>query len=190
MKYKRADISRMRYCTKQGLDPVFLERWAAAFNLARTIPDDQRFFMGSFGERADTPCGTAACLAGHAMLHPWFRDGGLEPGSRSRSEFGLIFTEKGEKFFGLLDGWGSSPFSSDWSHYVTGYRRLTPILMSEVVMAWMLSHWEKGLVKAAVQETKDVQYDAKWVHRFTPWRGAKPGEEIPKAPPEEEVKNA
>lgn len=61
----------------QKTDQVYLDRYAALLNLAQTIPSDERFNLGYWIMRAPTECGTAACLAGHAALHPFFVNQGF-----------------------------------------------------------------------------------------------------------------
>lgn len=177
MKYKRADIKR---CVLYGMDIseqdvpyVFLERWAAVYNLTRTIPDDRRFNMETWGNPALTECGTSACAAGHAMLHPWFRRRGINSRTavyrNTLSVRGLQFTNY--RFFGL-SGNGGTPFSPTFCSVALNRPdslRLSPRMVSEVIMAWMLRTWPADRVIAEIDEMKSVSYDMEFVHNHAPW---------------------
>lgn len=172
--FKRANIENTSMLTDQNLEVHFLNRWAAVYHLTRSIPRDKRFDMTTFGVQADTKCGTAACMAGHAMLHPWFRDQGLQHTLAYEGSKDLIFTQS--TFFGVYT-WKRSPFDPHFCRRVldNSMWKITPHQASEVVMAWMLYWWPKEVVEAALEATKTVQYSAAFVHKFTPWKGRRPG---------------
>jgi hypothetical protein len=182
MKYCRADLSHASWAASQDDNTRFLNRWAAMYNLLRTVPDDERFDMGTWGMPNDTPCGTSACAAGHAMLHPWFRKRGIMnddwgethiTGHRAYSDtdpdFDMQFNNF--EFFGL-DRF-HAPFDPNFCRQATGGDKLTPILVSEVVRAWMLRTWSKDKVDAAIEKHQHVKYDVNAVHRYTPWNNPK-----------------
>lgn len=151
----------------QDKDPKFLERWANAYKLATTIPNDRRFNMAVFGyEDEKSQCGTAACLAGHAMLHPWFRRRGLKPHVYYLPN-SIDFTQP--EFFGMYT-WRESPFDPDFCHSV-GVGCLTPKGVAKVVKAYMTYHWGAKATKAAIAKAV-ATYDVEHVHNNAPW-GAK-----------------
>lgn len=169
-KYRRANLNRCRPGADQEVDEVYLERWAAMFNLLRSIPDDDRFDMNNWGVRAETQCNTAACAAGHGMLCKWFNDRGLKleywtTDSRVQMDFNQ------EPWFGCAGGY-DMPFDPLYCSVVlhmSSSERLTTKMVSEVVMAWMLNYWEKELVTAAIAQTVAAQYDMAYVHEHVPW---------------------
>ncbi len=154
----------------QKTDKKFLERWANMYTLARSIPRDNRFDMGSFGrQNIKSECGTSACMAGHAFLHPWFRRRRFVPEYFAAGS--LEFSDN------ILTGfWGSfweeNPFSPYYCRQYAGLkdvgRSITPKQAAKAVKAWMLQHWPKDKVEAAI-ENATATYDAKWVHKYTPW---------------------
>lgn len=67
----------------QRLDTIYLNRLAALYVLAASIPSDDRFAIESWTRRnEESECGTSACLAGHAALHPHFVAQGFKRGDR------------------------------------------------------------------------------------------------------------
>lgn len=184
MKYRRADLRRVGgHLSGQDDHAKYLERWAATYNLLRTVPDDSRFEMDYWGvPKSSSQCGTAACAAGHDMLHPWFRRRGILTNGCRINGKDLLF--QNHLWFGTR---ADCPFSPELSREALGLRttaefididpddgliiasRITPKAESEVVMAWMLRTWPKEAVAAAVKKTAGVKYDMEAVHRFTPW---------------------
>lgn len=75
----------------QRLEPIYLNRLAALYVLASSIPSDDRFNIESWTKRnEESECGTSACLAGHAALHPHFVAQGFkraEPGSTTNPRY-------------------------------------------------------------------------------------------------------
>lgn len=65
----------------QLTDQIYLNRYAALYNLAKTIPNDERFNLAFWSmQNTQSECGTSACLAGHAALHPFFVAQGFKTG--------------------------------------------------------------------------------------------------------------
>ncbi len=154
----------------QKTDKKFLERWANMYTLARSIPKDNRFDMGTFGmENSGSECGTSACLAGHAYLHPWFRRRRFTPSGFSYGTL-TVNSEALSEFWGAE--WGVTPFLPRICLDLAGRDycsvRITPKQAAKAVKTWMLQHWPKDKVEAAI-ENATATYDAKWVHKYTPW---------------------
>lgn len=166
----------------QDTDSQFLERWAAMYTLAASIPEDIRFDMHNWArENWSSECGTSACLAGHAALHPWFVDRGFtfNP-KRVTNNFngsrGFDLWGKSE-FWGML-GMMNCPFDPEYcfdalklvngidGHYET--YRFTPLQAAEGVRKWMVTHWGEAATAAAISAS-DVKYSAEAVHRLAPW---------------------
>lgn len=153
----------------QLLDKKYLERWANAYSLMRTVPNDDRFDICYYGAPGDTPCGTTACIAGHAALHPWFRRRGLMP------IFNCGFAEEmavdtDEDVFGLIGGsWYDSPFRPGGAQELLGGRYChTPKQAARAIKIWMETHWSKAEVKEAIADAV-VEYDPEHVHKNVPW---------------------
>jgi len=158
----------------QLTDKKYLERWANMYTLAHSTPNDDRFNM-SFWAHANesTVCGTSACMAGHASLHPWFRRRGFKP------KFGGGVMELND---GILESfWGADtednhfiyilPFEPSDCRRLAGLDygiKIIPKRGAKAVKTWMLKFWSKEQVKAAIGRAT-ATYDAKWVHKYTPW---------------------
>lgn len=163
----------------QKTDKKYLERWANMYSLARTIPKDRRFNMDTFGDYdAKSACGTTACLAGHAILHPWFRKRGF-----NKAEF-EVFDDDDGMYIGeiemdndnLKEFWGSSEYDNPFDPSIcfelsncSGHTwQITPKQAAKAVKKWMLQSWTKDEVETAIDKAT-ATYDAKWVHKYTPW---------------------
>jgi hypothetical protein len=156
----------------QNTNPKFLERWANVHSLVSSIPDDQRFSMSNWGrEDKESACGTAACAAGHAALHPWFRKRGLKTRfelSYPSYMFGFMEIPNRDVFFGLTD-WYDSPFCPEWcvhNPYKLGH--LTPKRVATSIKEYMLIYWPRGAVNEALKKAV-ATYDAAHVHKNVPW---------------------
>jgi hypothetical protein len=153
----------------QKLDKKYLERWANTYSLMQTVPNDKRFSIDMYGKAANTPCGTTACIVGHAALHPWFRRRGLIP------EFDDLYTmnvTKDQAVFGLRSymGWHSCPFDPSGAYLLLGYKHCdTPKQAARAIKIYMEKHWTKAEVKEAIANAV-VEYNADYVHKYTPWQ--------------------
>ncbi len=181
--YRRADLRGIDlHGTKQKRDREYLQRWAALYHLLQSIPNDVRFDMDSWGAPSrDSECNTAACAAGHAMLHPWFNERGLELGV-ARYSFGPRLDFRQEAWFGCNSS-SDMPFDPLFCALAldrSSDARLTPSMVSEVTMAWMRSFWKVGEIDAVLEETAGVKYDIDYLHAHIPW--AKAAEQEVKTP--------
>ena len=173
-------------------DEQFLERWAHAYLLVSSIPRDRRFKMDTWGNRdTRSVCGTAACLAGHCGITPWFRlegfklmalDGQLKPDWRA-TDHGDVGNYAAE-FFGSGD-WGESPFAPGYCNRVLSHifnekdgARLTPKRMMKVVKYYMCARWGIYTVNKAIitaEETNKKRrvysstYNADFIHKLLGW---------------------
>jgi hypothetical protein len=173
----------------QNTDPKFLERWAAMYTLVMSIPNDSRFNMNYWGEKKSTnECGTTACMAGHAILHPWFIVRGFSLDSNNLYDTRFDLRHKDSSFWGIndmLDG----PFSpeyctqeldleyngaEDYSDRDFDEEPITPAEAGKVVKDWMSEHWGAGATEAAIA-VSTVTYSVDHVHQNAPWhQGRKP----------------
>lgn len=176
----------------QRRNPEFLERWAAAYTLVTSIPDDQRFNMYTWGKKdTESACGTAACLAGHAVLHPWFMERGFylkETSIRRDGAEAVCFDlgscyHEAHKFWGL-DNMGNCPFDPDFCErqlnrlgndeddeddaYYEEEEALTSSEVAIVVEGWMIDTWGKEATAAAIAAST-VVYSLDAVHANAPW---------------------
>ena len=173
------------YHASQKTDKEFLERWAAAYTLVKSIPDDQRFDMANWAhQKPGSECGTAACLAGHALFHSWFIERGFALTVKGVTR-DLEDDVTGVQLFGMSDAantfWGTSrlmttPFDPDFgvemldldpSDYWTK-KSLRPDQVAEAVYAWMVHFWGFEAADAAIAAST-VVYSAEEVHKNTPW---------------------
>lgn len=168
----------------QNTDPQYLERYANVYTLTRSIPDDIRFDMHYWGrQHIGSECGTAACMAGHAGLHPWFHEQGLilgpsaiEPGflSPPGKSYYDIFEEIAD-FFGFdCEKMDNHPFDPDgaWYYEVDEASfdgdRITPSIAAEALRNYMLSHWDTESVNTAIEKA-EARYNVDFVHQFAKW---------------------
>lgn len=140
----------------QETDKKYLERWANMYSLARSIPRDRRFNMNFWGRHdEESACGTTACLAGHAILHPWFR----------RRGFKTVKFEDGSMYI------SESHRASFWGNDTTPFfyeAAKTPKQAAEFLKHWMVERWGKSKVESAISKAT-ATYDKKWVHKYAPW---------------------
>ncbi len=164
----------------QLTEKKYLERWANMYSLARTIPNDRRFNMDTWGSYVpESICGTAACLAGHAGLHPWFRKRGLMPQiSWCKDDYDQEYIGDMDFDFDKLAAfWGHEstpgecefppPFIPESGCYADP-NKISPKQAARAVKDWMLESWSKDEVKRAISNAT-VEYDKDWVHKYTPW---------------------
>lgn len=182
----------------------FLVRWANMYSLLRTVPNDNRFDMTRWGyENDESVCGTSACAAGHAALHPWFRKRGFKPqlfeqewywreGGKS-SWLGSMEIDPTE-FFGA---YGVTPFFPPYCRDILGHSRelggnsasyrLTPKRVARAVRKYMLLTWTNQEVDDAIAQA-EAEYDVNAVHRNTPWNSKRLARELQWAEtPEESI---
>jgi len=172
---------------KQLTDPEYLERWAAAYTLAKSIPNDDRFDMQNWAKKNHiSKCGTAACLAGHAILHSWF----IERGFKLRQKNIILDSDDnpvsihlfswGEdndaKFWGI-NSLNDCPFDPNYCAEILEIDpkdfdsydiNLTPQGVAKVVYCWMLLHWPRHEVDTAIAAST-VCYSADEIHKNAPW---------------------
>lgn len=157
----------------QERDYKFLLRWANMYSLAASIPDDNRFNMSHWAKRNKaSECGTSACLAGHAALHPWFIRNGLPP-LRGSGAFDSSLGFTGGNYFGLLSVYGTpNPFMPFFVAGVyDGSKRSASLKTYEaaaVVKAWMYYWWGEEKAEKALLRAK-ATYSAEEVHKRVPW---------------------
>lgn len=156
----------------QKNDPKYLERWANVYSLCRTIPHDSRFNMDIWGKQANTACGTAACAAGHAALHPWFRRRGLG----ARAEYsglhpndisGMFITFRSRRQWAIEKFFGCS--NKDHTPFISCIGEDNPKVVAAEIRRYMRRTWSKRQVQNAINNA-EAFYDAEYVHRFSPWR--------------------
>ena len=181
----------------QNTDPKYLERYANVYTLTMSIPDDIRFDMHYWGrQHSESPCGTAACMAGHAGLHPWFRKQGLilEPSAKDPGFLSPPGKSYCDAFDEIADFFGydcekmyNHPFDPNGSWYyefnengeqVLDYyneliqlfdgKRITPSIAAEALRNYMLSHWDTEFVNTAIEKA-EARYNVDFVHQFAKW---------------------
>lgn len=127
------------------MNEVQKERLRYLEKILRKIGDKQEFDlvprkhvhfdMADFGSKID--CGTAACAAGVAGLHPWFRRRGFKmaPGDGVRYE-----DKEGNEYEGMsacYHFFGTSyPFDPGFAYYIglgIGSSRLTPVDAADAI---------------------------------------------------------
>ena len=160
-------------------DEKYLIRYANLYTMMASMPQDNRFDINSFGVPAETECGTAACLAGHAGLHPWFRRRGfaLYPADTTyRAAMSLLTkdnnnpTEMCQNFFGFRPVARDFGFSGLEGHvfcpdfYTNGDP--TAAEATAAVRLYMEYFWTKSEVKEAIANAT-ATYNADHVHKHT-----------------------
>lgn len=171
----------------QDTCPLYLNRYAALFNLIATIPSDNRFNINAWAKPENTECGTAACAAGHAALHPYFRAQGLDLKDESPELSGphewIVFNHHAPSdTYGLKSFWGYDkdragglnyyhPFwpNTYAHHHPRAPIEATPEVVAEFIREWMERFWSAELVEQAIRETQGVRYNVEFVHKFAPW---------------------
>lgn len=171
----------------QNKDPQYLERYANVYTLTMSIPDDIRFDMHYWGrQHIGSECGTAACMAGHAGLHPWFREQGLilEPSDIDPGFLSPPGTSYYDTFEEIADFFGydyqemhNHPFDPEGSWYYEDDEdgeqafdgdRITPSIAAEALRNYMLSHWDSESVSTAIEKA-EARYNVDFVHQFAKW---------------------
>lgn len=162
----------------QDTGKKFLERWAHAYKLTTTIPRDRRFEMDSWGlENEKSACGTTACIAGHAILHPWFRRRGFSKFDVETDyiDGGAVIKSMDISFVLLRNFWGvnweDTPFSPTICRRLLELeddKKITPKRAAQAIKVYMLQIWDKDEVEAAIEKA-DIAYNAEYVHKYTPW---------------------
>ena len=170
-------------------DDKYLVRYANLYTMMKSMPQDNRFNIDSFGVPAETECGTAACIAGHAGLHPWFRRRGfaLYPTITTYTDgMSLLTKDAGiptgmcQNFFGFFSAnHGDHGFNGLWGHifcpdfYTNGDP--TAAEATAAVRLYMEYFWTKSEVKEAIANAT-ATYDAEHVHKHTKnWEVSKCG---------------
>jgi hypothetical protein len=155
-----------------------LERLANLYTLVRSIPRDNRFNMSYWAIGAQTACGTAACAAGHAALHPWFRRRGLglKLQGNGDDDRDLVvsfkksyFTIATDKFFGL--GSTADIFLPTHVRLRLGLfddANLTPKRVSRNIKDFMVEHFTKDETNTAIKAAT-VVYNLDYVHKYSPY---------------------
>lgn len=154
----------------QHLDDKFLERWANLYTLVRSIPNDERFSIEvECGPEPLAPCGTVACAAGHAGLHPWFRRRGLV-WRDARGAYGWPRTEP-QEFFGYGE-WFDCTYNDRVplcpEYYDTWSEDIPPKKVAAGIRQYMEEHWPVRRVRNAIREAtaaysmEHVKKNAKW----------------------------
>lgn len=168
----------------QNTDPKYLERYANVYTLTVSIPNDIRFDMHYWGRKhIGSPCGTAACMAGHAGLHPWFHEQGLiltpsakNPGFLSPpGKWYYDAVEEIADFFGYdYQEMYNHPFDPNGSWYCEldeddfDGNRITPSIAAKALRNYMLSHWDTESVNTAIEKA-EARYNVDFVHQFAKW---------------------
>lgn len=156
----------------QSTSPEFLERWANLYTLTKSIPDDDRFNMLDWASPKDTECGTAACMAGHAALHPWFRSRGLIPEfKQTMNDICMVLNFVVNDFFGV-DSWSYTPLDPEICNNILGvnpiYTKIRPAHAARAVILYLERYWSTMDIEQAIQKA-EARYDPKWVHEFADW---------------------
>lgn len=176
------DISHYRYISEQDTDQKYLERYAHAYKILVTMPNDNRFSIISFGRPAETECGTAACIAGHAALHPWFIDQGFSMIPADNGGFRRLTGTGGRDpvymscvFFGFThpNGMGvrtliGHPFDPDFEFYKghPSFGDPDAAEAADALRSYMEYHWGGIEVSLAIEKADSV-YSAEAVHKAT-----------------------
>jgi hypothetical protein len=175
-------------------DPKYLERWAATYTLVASIPHDNRFDMQYWGKKqTDSVCGTTACAAGHAALHPWFVERGLDVKIQTENAYDENYNYVGQTATGFElwnkgHFWGMNsimgcPFDPDFCFAALGFEEyynsngnwiddsshdFTPEEVASVIRDWMVRHWGEEATAAAIAASP-VRYSVEAVHELAPW---------------------
>ena len=168
-----------RICCQKG-DDKYLVRYANLYTMMASMPQDRRFSINSFGEPAETECGTAACLAGHAGLHPWFRRRGftLHPAITAYTGAMSLLakdnnnpTEMCQDFFGFLSAYYSDYGYNGLEGHIFDpdfYTNSDPTAAeaTAAVRLYMEYFWDKSEVEEAIANAT-ATYNADYVHKHT-----------------------